>query len=114
MLDERQRRRFTIEEYLWLEERSETKNEYVDGEIFAMTGGSLKDLASLEEYVLVAQDQIRVERNQRKKRAQWVWTELVSLQDQLELRSVSLRIPLQAVYRAVQLPESRRRKPPAT
>ncbi len=189
---ERQRRRFTFEEYLWLEERSETKNEYIDGEIFAMTGGSLnhnrivgnlfrelslaleggscevfqsdvrlfvkrarlftypdlvvvcgqipllegrtdtitdarllievlspstesydrqakfqmyRDLASLEEYVLVAQDQVRVERNQRKKRGQWVWTELLSLQDQLELRSVSLSIPLQAVYRAVQWAE---------
>ncbi|GMU55100.1 MAG: hypothetical protein AMXMBFR33_42460 [Candidatus Xenobia bacterium] len=41
MLTARERRRFTTEEYLWLEERSETKSEYLDGEIFALTGGSL-------------------------------------------------------------------------
>ncbi len=41
MLTARERRRFTPEEYLWLEERSETRNEYLDGEIFPMTGGSL-------------------------------------------------------------------------
>lgn len=41
MLIARERRRFTPEEYLWLEERSETKNEYCDGEIFAMTGGTI-------------------------------------------------------------------------
>lgn len=37
----RERRRFTPEEYLWLEERSDMKSELLDGEIFAMTGGSL-------------------------------------------------------------------------
>jgi len=33
-------RRVSVEEYLALERRSETKNEYLDGEIFAMTGAS--------------------------------------------------------------------------
>lgn len=31
---------YTIEEYLELEEKSECKNEYIDGEIFSMAGGT--------------------------------------------------------------------------
>ncbi|MBI3924102.1 MAG: Uma2 family endonuclease [Armatimonadetes bacterium] len=42
MLAHRQRRLFTPEEYLVLEERSETKSEYHRGEIFSMTGGSME------------------------------------------------------------------------
>ncbi|MEW6277397.1 MAG: Uma2 family endonuclease [Candidatus Eremiobacterota bacterium] len=38
---QRERRRFTPEEYLLLEETSHTRNEYCHGEIFAMTGGTL-------------------------------------------------------------------------
>ena len=37
----RERRKFTVEEYLHLEEADELRHELVDGEIFAMTGGSL-------------------------------------------------------------------------
>ena len=33
-------RRLTVEQYLALEAESEVKHEYIDGEIFAMTGGS--------------------------------------------------------------------------
>lgn len=42
MLTARERRRFTPEEYLLLEERAELKSEYCDGEIYQMTGGSLR------------------------------------------------------------------------
>jgi Uma2 family endonuclease len=35
------RRRFTAEEYLLIDERSETRSEFYDGEIFAMSGGTL-------------------------------------------------------------------------
>jgi Uma2 family endonuclease len=34
--------RLSIQEYLTLERRSETKNDYLDGEMFAMTGASRK------------------------------------------------------------------------
>lgn len=39
-METRVRRRFTVEEYLALERQSETRNEYLDGEIFEMTGAS--------------------------------------------------------------------------
>ncbi len=41
MLIARERRRFTPEEYLLLEERAEFRSEFCDGEIYLMTGGSL-------------------------------------------------------------------------
>lgn len=41
MLAHRERRRFTPEEYLALEERSESKSEFYEGEIYAMSGASI-------------------------------------------------------------------------
>lgn len=185
MLDQRERRRFTPEEYLLLEEQALTKSEYYDGEIFAMTGGSLKHnlilnniaralhgavssgckvftsdvrvlvekgtlftypdivvvcgaprtmvgrndtltdarvivevlspstesydrnlkfdlyrgLPSLEDYVLVAQDQIRVDRHHRQENGDWVWRQSTELADALEIISLGVSIPLDAIYR---------------
>ena len=42
MLARRERRRFTPEEYLALEERSTIKSEYRQGEIYAMSGASVE------------------------------------------------------------------------
>jgi Uma2 family endonuclease len=42
MLAHRERRLFTPAEYLALEENSDTKSEYYQGEIFAMSGGSVE------------------------------------------------------------------------
>ncbi len=42
MLHQRERRRFTVEEYLSLEDSSASKSEFVQGEIYAMSGGSLE------------------------------------------------------------------------
>ncbi len=42
MLTRRERRRFTREEYLAVEERSDTRCEFFQGELFAMTGGSVE------------------------------------------------------------------------
>ncbi len=36
--------RWTVEEYLDLERRAATKSEYLDGEIFAMSGASRKHI----------------------------------------------------------------------
>lgn len=185
MLDQRQRRRFTPEEYLLLEEQALTRSEYYDGEIFAMTGGSLnhnliqnnlltalrqrvpsgckvytadvrllveksklftypdvmvvcgppplmagrqdtltdarvivevlsastesydrnlkfdlyRGLPSLADYVLVAQDEIRVDRHHRQEDGDWVWRRSTSLQEALELLSLEVRIPLDEIYR---------------
>lgn len=42
MSHHRERRRFSVEEYLSLEETAHSRSEFVDGEIFSMSGGSLE------------------------------------------------------------------------
>lgn len=42
MLAHRERRLFTPEEYLAIEEKAETKSEYYRGEIYSMSGGSIE------------------------------------------------------------------------
>ncbi|MGE0493084.1 MAG: Uma2 family endonuclease [Vulcanimicrobiota bacterium] len=42
MLAHRERRSFSPEEYLALEERSQTRSEYYQGDIYSMTGGSVE------------------------------------------------------------------------
>lgn len=37
----RERRKFTVEEYLSLEQQAQTRSEFFQGELYAMTGGSL-------------------------------------------------------------------------
>ncbi len=188
MLNSRERRRFSPEEYLLLEEQAEHRSEYWGGEIFSMTGGSLEHneivgnlvaelkralrgtpcrvyasdvrlwvdkhalftypdllvvcgppslmkgrrdtlteaqvilevlspstesydrgekfrmysaLESLQEYVLVAQEQIEVERHQRQEDGGWLWTRNSDPQSALVLSSLSLEIPLRAIYEGV-------------
>lgn len=189
----REPRRFTVEEYLWLEERAQTRNEFLDGHILAMTGGSLnhnrivnnlveelrsglrggpcevfqsdvrlyvkrsklftypdilvvcgktplmkgrsdtltdarvvvevlspstetydrqtkfrlyRGLSSLEEYVVVSQDAVRVERSSRQPSGEWLWKETATLEGSLELPSLGLEIPLRPIYHAVRLPRA--------
>ena len=179
----REHRRFTPDEYLRLEESAEYRSEYIKGEIYAMTGGSLnhnrivsnllkslplagsgceafhsdvrlhveaeglftypdllvvcggprlmakrqdtlvdatliaevlspgtesydrgakfsyyRGLPSLREYVLVAQDEIKVERHFLQPTGDWLWTEYRSREQALELHSLSLKLPLANLY----------------
>ena len=60
-------------------------------------------LPSLMEYVLIAQDKIRVEHYIRQDR-RWVLTELDGLDDRLGLVSIQCEIPLREIYAKVDLP----------
>ncbi|MEW6277789.1 MAG: Uma2 family endonuclease [Candidatus Eremiobacterota bacterium] len=188
MVIQRERRRFTPEEYLRLEDQSEFKSEYCDGEIFAMTGGSLnhnrillnlveevrrslqgrpcevfssdvrllverftlftypdllvvcgppslmkeredtltdarliaevlststeaydrgekfrmyRALPSLQDYLLIAQSEVRVERHQRQAEHEWLWTEWTDPGDRLVVPSLQVEIPLDRIYRGI-------------
>lgn len=85
MLAHREPRRFTQDEYLALEERSESRSEYHRGVIYAM----------------VSQQRVLVERHTLVRPGQWVstWFEAGSV----ELSSVGLEIRLDRVYRGVEL-----------
>ncbi len=61
-----------------------------------------QQLASLQEYVLISQDHIRVERHHRQGK-NWVSSELTSLEDILRLISVEAELPLQLIYRFVEI-----------
>ncbi|MDE0009902.1 MAG: Uma2 family endonuclease [Candidatus Poribacteria bacterium] len=59
-----------------------------------------QELASLQEYILVSQDRIRVE-HYRLVKTQWVQTELRGHEDVLSLNSIRCELPLQDIYRRV-------------
>jgi len=59
-----------------------------------------QELASLQEYILVSQDRIRVEQY-RLLKTQWVQTEFHGHEDVLLLNSIGCKLPLQDIYRRV-------------
>jgi Uma2 family endonuclease len=63
---------------------------------------SYRRLASLQEYVLVAQDRACVERYTRQG-DEWLLTELNGLEDVLRLASIDCEVPLREVYAKVPL-----------
>jgi Uma2 family endonuclease len=67
-------------------------------------------LASLREYVLIAQDAMRVERYVREGEC-WVLTEATDPAEALALTSVGCTIPLRDVYERVELPAPDGRAP---
>jgi Uma2 family endonuclease len=62
-------------------------------------------LTSLSEYVLVAQDEPRVERFLRQQ-GSWGLSEFVGLDATLDLDSVEVALPLREIYRDVEFPET--------
>ena len=59
-----------------------------------------QELSSLQEYILVSQDRVRVEQY-RLLRTQWGQTEFHELEDVLPLASIGCELPLQDIYRRV-------------
>jgi Uma2 family endonuclease len=80
-----------------IEVLSETTEAYDRGLKFAL----YRQRASLQEYVLVAQDRVSVERYSRPGDL-WVLTEATSLDDAIELASIGCSLPLRGVYGKVE------------
>ena len=59
-----------------------------------------KQIASLQEYLLISQDRVRVE-HYRRQGTQWTHTTLQELEDVLQFASIGCEVPLRAVYRRV-------------
>jgi Uma2 family endonuclease len=53
------RRKFTPEEYLMIERKSQFKSEYLDGEIYAMTGASPKHNRIVTNLIFLLESQLR-------------------------------------------------------
>ncbi len=73
---------------------------YDRGEKFA----HYRQLTSLQEYVLVAQDKVRVEHYRRQER-QWILTDFQRLGEILPLPSIQCELPLQEIYERVTFPD---------
>lgn len=50
--------RYTYQEYVWLEQESTTRHEFLDGEIFAMAGGTPEHAAMAAEVIRQLGDQL--------------------------------------------------------
>ena len=61
-----------------------------------------RQLESLQEYILISQDQVQVDHYLRQGK-QWVLTEFSKLEDVLRLVSIGAELPLRQVYRFVEL-----------
>ncbi|MCI0642593.1 MAG: Uma2 family endonuclease [Gemmataceae bacterium] len=81
---------------------SESTEKYDRGAKFA----HYRQIPSLAEYVLVAQDRPLVERYVRQKDNDWLLTEFKELSSTFEFASVPVRIHLAEIYRGVTFPET--------
>ena len=63
-----------------------------------------RQLTSLQEYVLVSQDKVRVDHYVRHA-AQWILTDFQELEQHLPLTSIQCELPLQEIYESVPFPE---------
>ncbi len=61
-----------------------------------------RQLESLQEYILISQDQVQVDHYLRQDK-QWVLTEFSTLEDVLRLVSIGAELPLHQVYRFIEL-----------
>ena len=59
-----------------------------------------KQLASLQEYILISQDSVRVE-HYRYEGTQWTHNTFQRLEDTLSLPSIECEVPLRAIYRRI-------------
>ena len=112
----------TPEEYLALERQAQAKSEYLNGEIFAMSGASrlsqstadydrggkfehYRSLDSFQEYLLVTQDRCHIVHYIRQPDNTWVLSETTILKDRLHLPSLSVDLLVSEAYAKVRFDE---------
>jgi Uma2 family endonuclease len=64
-----------------------------------------RQIPSLQEYILIAQDKAIVERHVRQPNGDWLMTEFRGLDQTLAFMSISVKVPLADIYRGVRLPD---------
>lgn len=83
-----------------IEVLSSSTEAYDRGDKFA----HYRQLESLQEYVLVSQDKVRIDHYVRHA-AQWVLTDFQELDQHLPLTSIQCELPLQEIYERVRFPK---------
>lgn len=85
---------------LIVEVLSESTERYDRGKKF----GFYRTIESLAEYLLVAQDEYRIEQYARQQDGRWLLSEYGSLDETVELTSIQCRLALREVYDKIALP----------
>lgn len=86
--------RFTVQEYLTLDQASDRRFEYIDGDIVLMAGASREH----QEYLLVSQVTCHIVHYTRQSDSTWTLAETRRSEDTVELASIQCRLPLAEVY----------------
>jgi Uma2 family endonuclease len=133
----------TEQHYLALERAAEFKSEYFDGEMFAMSGASMRHadlqsniqgelfsalrsgdcrvygpdfndrglkfkhyrtIASLQDYILVTQTEIRIEHYTRQADNLWILRDYQSLEEEMTISSIAVSLPLGRIYDRAEFP----------
>jgi Uma2 family endonuclease len=68
-----------------------------------------RTMQSLQEFILVSQTELRVERYLRQADGNWLYSEITDPAGSLELTSVVCRVPLSRIYRKVDFERAKRR-----
>jgi len=87
-----------------IEVLSESTEKYDRGKKFE----HYRRIGSLREYVLVAQDECRVERFERQPDGAWLLSVMDRMEDTLKLPAIGCELPLAEIYDKVQFPDERR------
>jgi Uma2 family endonuclease len=61
-----------------------------------------RSIESLQDYVLVSQTELRIERYSRQSSGEWTYSDLTGAASVLDLQSIQCRVPLGRVYRNVE------------
>ena len=85
-----------------IEVLSDSTEKYDRGDKFAQ----YRQIPSLQEFILAAQDQPLVERFARQPDGDWLLTEFRGLEITFEMTCLPVKIPMSEIYRGVEFPET--------
>ncbi|MFM9905212.1 MAG: Uma2 family endonuclease [Pyrinomonadaceae bacterium] len=91
-----------INPLLIIEVLSESTEAYDRGLKFRL----YRSIDTLHEYVLISQDQPRIEKYNKKGDGFWVLSETSGIDSELQLESIGVAVPLSRIYRKVRFEES--------
>jgi Uma2 family endonuclease len=63
-----------------------------------------REIESLTDYILVAQDQIRIEHYTRGEANTWTLRDYLNAEDFLKIASIGVSVPLAAIYERIEFP----------
>lgn len=105
MVLQTEKRNYTLEEYLELEEKAEYKNEYRDGEIKNYDKIDkfkyYRSIPDFPEYIMIDQYSFAVEQFTKQAEGQWMFREYEGEEAVLILNSIDFQIALREIYERV-------------